>query len=229
MSQIVETLQSGPTLIMSLPANDPTLARAAANGGADVLKIHIRVEHAASGTRFGTLEEERARIEQILEAFPGPVGIVAGAETPATPAEMEELADMGIDFFDLYLSQMPAWMWEIDGMARAVALESQYSIHQAIALENLRVDLIEAAIIAHEGYGKPLTVGDMVAYRELHDTVDVPIIVPTQRAIRPEEAPLITQDCGIEGLMIGAIVTGKTAKSIEHAVRQFKMALTSAG
>lgn len=229
MSQIVEMLQNGPTLIMSLPANDPALARASAEGGADVLKIHIRVEHAASGTHFGTLAEERANIEGILQAFPGPVGIVAGADTPATPEEMDALAGMGIDFFDLYLSQMPAWMWEITGMARAVALESRYDIHQAIALENLGVDLIEAAIIPHEGYGKPLSVGDMVAYRALHDTVDVPIIVPTQRAIRPEEAPLITGECGIQGLMIGAIVTGKTAKSIEHAVRQFKMALTSGG
>jgi len=229
MSQIVERLLSGPTLIMSLPANDPALAKAAADGGADVLKIHIRVEHAASGTHFGTLEEERDNIERILDAFPGPVGIVAGAENPATPAEMEALAAMGIDFFDLYLSQMPAWMWELDGMARAVALESRYTIHQAIALENLGVDLIEAAIIPHDGYGKPLTVGDMAAYRELHDTVDVPVIVPTQRAIRPEEAPLITGECGIEGLMIGAIVTGKTAQSIEHAVRQYKMALNATG
>lgn len=229
MSQTVELLRGGPTLIMSLPANDPVLARAAMNGGADVLKIHIRVHHAASGTRFGTLADERDHIEQILELFPGPVGIVAGAESPATPQEMLELAEMGIDFFDLYLSQMPAWMWTVQGMARAVALEPGYTVHQAIALENLGVDVIEAAIIPHDGYGKPLTVSDMVLYRDLHDTIDVPIIVPTQRAILSEEAPLITGECGINGLMIGAIVTGKTAPEIEKAVRQFKQAITRAG
>lgn len=225
MSRIVELLTSGPTLIMSLPANDPELARAALNGGADVLKVHIRVHHDASGTHFGTLAEERERLEEILALFPGPVGIVAGAEQPATPEEMGQLRQMGIDFFDLYSRHMPAWMWHIERMGKAVALDSAYSIHQAIALENLGADLIEAAIIPHEGYGQPLTVADLAAYRDLHDTVDLPIIVPSQRAIKPEEASLITEECGIEGLMIGAIVTGKTPSEIETAVRKFKAAI----
>ena len=225
MSRIIELLQNAPALIMSLPANDPELARAALNGGADALKVHIRVHHAASGTHFGTLEEERERLRRIIELFPGPVGIVAGAETPATPLEMAELRRMGIDFFDLYASHMPAWMWRLQGMARTVALEADYTVHQAIALENLGADLIEAAIIPHDGYGKPLTVADMIAYRDLHDTVDLPIIVPTQRAIRPEEATLITTECGIQALMIGAIVTGATPREIEAAVKAFKTAL----
>jgi hypothetical protein len=229
MSRIVEVLTGGPTLIMSLPKNDPDLAKAARDGGADVLKVHIRVHHAASGTRFGTLEEERARLEAIIAAFPGPVGIVAGADDPATPEEMAALEAMGIDFFDLYMSHMPAWMWRTPRMAKAVALEPTYSIHHALALENLGADLLEAAIVPHDCYGKPLTVADLAAYRDLHDTVDIPIIVPTQRAIQPEEATLITGECGIEGLMIGAIVTGTGARDIERAVSRFKAALTAEG
>lgn len=225
MNRTVELLVSGPTLIMSLPANNPELARAAVRGGADVLKIHIRVKHDASGTYFGSLAEERDAIKQIIDIFPGPVGIVAGAVDPATPEEMEELKGLGIDFFDLYASQMPAWMWEVDGMDKAVALEPSYTLQQALALETLGADLIEAAIIPHDQYGQPLTVGDMAAYRDLHDTLDIPIIVPTQRAIRAEEAQLITDVCGIEGLMIGAIVTGKTPESIENAVKRFKKAI----
>jgi hypothetical protein len=66
---------------------------------------------------------------------------------------------------------------------------------------------------------------DLAAYRDLHDTVDVPIIVPTQRAIRPEEATILTGECRIEGLMIGAIVTGRTAGEIERAVARYRTAL----
>jgi hypothetical protein len=44
-------------LIASLPKNDPALAKAAAAGGADMLKIHLNVEHAASGTKFGSFDE----------------------------------------------------------------------------------------------------------------------------------------------------------------------------
>ncbi len=225
MTRMLALLREGPQLIMSLPANDPELARAAMAGGADILKVHLRVRHAASGTTFGTLKEERAHLEEILALFPGPVGIVAGATDPATPYEMNELCAMGFDFFDLYASHMPAWMWNITGMSKVVALEADATVHQAIALENLGADALEAAIIPHEGYGKALTVSDLAKYRDLHDTVDLPIIVPTQRAIQPEEATLITSACGIEALMIGAIVTGRTAHEIEAAVKRYKNAL----
>jgi hypothetical protein len=106
-----------------------------------------------------------------------------------------------------------------------VALDAGYSVHQALALEALGAEALEAAFIAHDGYGKPLTMADLAAYRDLHDTVDVPIIVPTQRAIRPEEATILTGECRIEGLMIGAIVTGRTAGEIERAVARYRTAL----
>lgn len=226
MSRTLDLLATRPILIMSLPANDPALAEAAARGGADVLKIHIRVHHDASGTHFGTLAEERANIEKIIAAFPGPVGIVAGATDPATPEEMDGLATLGIDFFDLYASLMPAWMWREERMAKAVALEPGYTAGQVAGLEMLGADLLEAAIIPHDQYGKPLTMADLAAYRELRDGTDLPIIVPTQRAIRPDEATLLTEACGIDALMIGAIVTGKTPDTVEAAVRQFKAAIT---
>jgi len=120
---------------------------------------------------------------------------------------------------------MPAWMWTLEGMAKAVALEPHFTTAQALALENLGADIIEAAIIPHDQYGKPLTVGDLAAYRALRDTVELPIIVPTQRAIQPEEARLLTEECGIDALMIGAIVTGKTPTSIADAVQKFKRAM----
>ena len=47
-----------PVLIMSLPDNDPALCRAAFEEGADVVKVHINVEHRASGTHFGRLAQE---------------------------------------------------------------------------------------------------------------------------------------------------------------------------
>ena len=43
-------------------------------------------------------------------ALGAPVGIVPGGEKIATPAEMRRLGEIGIDFFDLYAQDMPAWM-----------------------------------------------------------------------------------------------------------------------
>jgi hypothetical protein len=225
MNKTLKLLKTQPGLIMSLPQNDPELAKAAMRGGADILKVHIRVVHAASGTHFGTLAEEKENLQRIIDLFPGPVGIVTGANDAATPREMAELAEMGIDFFDMYAEHMPAWMWTIDNMDITVALDYKYTIHQAIALERMGVRMLEAAIMHHDGYGKPLTTADLACYQELRETVDVPIIVPTQRNITPREAPLLFGLCNIDALMVGAIVTGKTAESIEKAVKEFKKAL----
>jgi hypothetical protein len=225
MGRTYDLLKSGPRLIVSLPANDADLAAAARDGGADILKVHMRVTHAASGTRFGTLEEERLRLKHILGAFPGPVGIVAGAEDPATHEEMEDLRLMGIDFFDLYASHMPAWMWRVQGMSKVVALEANAPPPQATILERLGADMIEIAVIPHEGYGQQLSVADLLYYRAIRDSTNVPLILPTQRAIRPDEAPILTERCGIEAIMIGAIVTGRTPHEIENATKAFKRAM----
>ena len=134
MNKTLRLLKNQPGLIMSLPQNDPELAQAAMRGGADILKVHIRVVHAASGTHFGTLAEEKDNLQRIIDMFPGPVGIVTGAIDAATPQEMHELAEMGIDFFDMYAEHMPAWMWTVEDMDITVALDYKYTIHQAIAL-----------------------------------------------------------------------------------------------
>jgi hypothetical protein len=225
MGRALDLLKHGPRLIVSLPANDAELAAAAREGGADILKVHMRVTHAASGTRFGTLEEERLRLKHILGAFSGPVGIVAGAEDPATSDEMDDLRLMGIDFFDLYTSHMPAWMWRVEGMNKVVALEANAAPAQASMLERLGADAIEAAVIPHEGYGQPLTVADLLYYRAIRESTNLPIIVPSQRKFRPDEALLLTERCGVEGIMIGAIVTGRTPQEIERATKAFKRAL----
>src|SRR5574340_421796 len=96
--RLLGLLARRPALIVSLPANSPELAGAAAEGGADALKVHLHVRHEASGTRFGDLAAERANLEGIL-ATELPVGVVPGAgDDRPTPEEMRELAAMGVDF-----------------------------------------------------------------------------------------------------------------------------------
>jgi hypothetical protein len=223
----------GFSLLVSLPANSAELARAAVNGGAQGLKVHINVEHAASGTRFGSLVEERGNLEAILAEVDVPVGIVPGAETMASPEDMQALAQMGLDFYDAYAHHMPAWMLAMadNPMSVMVALHSEYDLgDRATLVEGLRgvqgarVEMIEASVIPHEGYGKPLSVLDLACYHRIGRLATVPVIVPTQRAIRPEEVGLI-RECGMAGLLIGAIVTGRDAASIEKVTCRFRAAI----
>ncbi len=122
--RVLSLLADGPRLIVSLPANSPELARAAAEGGADALKVHLHVRHGASGTQFGSLAEERGSLEKIL-ALGLPTGIVPGAgDRLPTREEMQALAAMGVDFFDFYVHDTPAWLVGFEGMSRAVAIRT---------------------------------------------------------------------------------------------------------
>ena len=224
-SRLLDLMASRPALIVSLPRNDAELAKAAAAGGADALKVHINVHHDASGTHFGTLAEERGALQQILAAVSIPVGIVPGATTMASRDDLEALREMGVDFFDAFAHHMPAWMLSLEGMGRVAAIDGSYDPKDLPALEAAGAQAFEAAIIPHSEYGTPVTVGDIARYRQICAAASKPVIVPSQRKIEPTDLPSLMQKAGVRGVMIGAIVTGGDAGSIERATAAFRAAL----
>jgi hypothetical protein len=220
-------LASQPTLIVSLPINSLKLAEAAVRGGADALKVHIHIHHEASGTYFGSLEQERSVLESIL-ALGLPTGIVVGANTAmASQQEVADIIAMGFQAVDAYAQYMPAWMLSLDGIAKMVAVGESTSPAAVEALETIGMDVLEAAIVPASGYGQPLTVDDLATYCVLRDAVASPIVVPTQRAIRIHDVPLLFNSCEVNALMIGAIVTGKEPDTLESATTLYKKALVS--
>ena len=67
------------TLVVSLPANDLNLAKAALEGGADAVKVHCNVWHRASGHTFGTFEENKDFLKDLISLCGDvPVGLVPG-------------------------------------------------------------------------------------------------------------------------------------------------------
>ncbi|MEI6501369.1 MAG: hypothetical protein WCP21_10140 [Armatimonadota bacterium] len=218
-----------PKLLVSLPANDPDLAKAARDGGAAALKVNLNISHAAAGVHFGTLAEEAVAIEAIV-ALGLPVGIVPGdAEVMVSPEELAQLAVMGLDFCDIYLGAMPAWMLSAPPLAIMAAVGASDLPH-AERLRSLgtmaSVSLVEASIITHDGYGARLSVGDLCDYTTVVRLAGPsrPVIVPTQRRVLPEDLPALAAT-GIRGLLIGAIVTGQDYAAIETATSRYARAL----
>lgn len=229
MSKLIELMgKNNLTLIVSLPENSAELARAAIEGGADALKVHINITHQAAKTRFGSLKEERAALEEILGSADVPVGIVPGEDILPTEGEIEGLAKMGFDFFDIKIERLPAWMLKVKRLGKVVALGRDYPIDKMMGLNKLGVDGVEAAIVSVSDYGKDLNVSDLQGYISMVISAGVPVIVPTQKAIRVSEVPIIA-DTGVKGLMIGAVVAGKTANLIKRATRDFRIAIDDLG
>ena len=230
MNQLLNTLKTNDfTLLVSLPRNDVRLAEAALRGGAQGLKVHLNVEHFASGTRFGTLAEEReslARMVEVAQAARVPVGVVAGAGGAFTSEdEFAQLAAMGIDFFDAYPFDAPPWTLtqrHLDVMLAAYAGGTSEIMRQ---LERAGMTMCEASIMPHEEYGRDLSALDIARYRELTNVLETaPVIVPSQKKIAPRDVPAL-QGAGVKALLIGAIVTGREPESIEVATRAFRQAL----
>lgn len=221
-------LAQGFHLLVSLPRNDLELARAALEAGAEALKVHMGLHHYASGMVTGPLEEEAERIAAIVE-LGLPVGIVPGAgESLATREEMRRLAQLGLDFFDLYAEDMPAWMLRIPDCPMSVMVAfsatcSPWGLVEHVA-DGSRPSMIEASVMPHEVYGQPLTAADVSLYAEIAHRSGLPVVVPTQKAVRPEEVPVLS-DAGASALLIGAIVTGTECASLAAATAEFRRAV----
>ena len=86
------------------------------------------------------------------------------------------------------------------------------------------MDMVEAAVVPHQEYGLPLNLYDLGVYGYICEITDLPVIVPTQKAIRPDEVTMLA-DAGISALMIGAIVTGSTPDSIEKVTAEYRQAI----
>jgi hypothetical protein len=180
------------------------------------------VDHFASGTHFGSFAQEKARLEPIVAAAReanANVGIVPGAGGVfATRQDFKELAAMGVDYFDAYPYEAPAWVFEQDDLDIMMAAYHGGNLEELAVLQGLGMTLCEASILPHEEYGKALTALDLARYRDLTRRLQVPIIVPSQKKIEPTDLPAL-RSTGVRGLLIGAIVTGRDAASLEAATR----------
>jgi hypothetical protein len=224
-------------LFVSLPANSLELALAASRAGADYLKLHMNVEHRASGTRFGGFAEEADTVREIMRAVDCPVGLMPGAGIQSMPSnhELEQLATDGLHFLDFYTQHMPLRFLELpirliaafdsfDGFVEPLYYQTHFT-WPPDSNQN-RIWMAEASICKPEDYGQAFSFHDLRRLRIMQEYFDAPLLVPTQKLITPDDARWLKR-AGAGGLMIGAIVTGVTAASIADATSAYRNAIDS--
>lgn len=225
-------------LIVSLPRNSAELARAAADSGATALKVHMNVHHDASGTHFGAFAEEADAVRAVIAAAKCPVGLMPGADPASLPSRDELLAlhGTGLSFLDIYAHHMPLWFLDLP-LRLIVALSDfdgfveppYYTTHFVWPPESQanRFWMCEASIFKPEDIGQPFTFADYRRLRILQEYVDIPLLVPTQKYISTDDAQWLKRT-GTGGLMIGAVVTGRSAESIAAATAAYRKAIDEA-
>lgn len=218
---MIDPLSHRGLLVVSLPRNDVSLARAAASAGADLLKVHVNVHHRASGTRFGSLDEEEEHLNDVL-GVGLPTGLVPGEEAMVTPDQIPRLRRFA--FLDAYVTRLPLFLYDV-GVQVIPAIPHAYPPDALGALAALPGDWLEASLVAPEGYGLDPVADDLVALSRLGQISRRHLIVPTQRRIRPEDLERYFAIPQVWAIMIGAVVTGRTARGIGRTTEAFRRAL----
>lgn len=202
-------------VIVSLPRHDLDLARAALDGGAGAIKLHLNAFHRASGTTFGSFVEERPFFESVAR-LGAPMLVMAGQQTVPTSEEMEALAELGVEGFNVYVDHLQPHLLQsrLRPMPALSATSSDDDIARLAAIPGV---IIEASIMEFADYGKPLSGADLARYRHIAALSAVPVIAPGQKKFAPADMPALRAS-GIAAPLLGVIVTGSTPQSVRAAV-----------
>lgn len=226
MNRFRQALEEKPFLLMvSLPQNDETLAKAAMEEGADGLKMHINVYHRASGNRFGPLAEYTDFLQTIRSQFAGPIGIVPGGSMEElNPEEIKQFDSLGIDFLSIYGHHLPASLMKIEGVASTFAIDDQFDLSRLEAVKHFPMTALEASVIPGSEYGTRLTFADLLAYRYIVEKAGIPIIVPTQRKIMADDIEAL-RETGVRVLLAGAMAIGRTEDEMRRSIHALRNAI----
>jgi hypothetical protein len=227
MSIILEKMRSDQsTLFVSIPRNSIEHALAAQEGGADAIKMHVNITHHATGISFGTLEAEAKNLREVIEAVKIPVGLVPGESLEIVNAGfMRKVIDMGFSFIDAYSQYWPASIHEQDQIDLWAAFDSTYTLEEMVNIASYPwVDVVEASIIPVDEYGVNLSWRDVSHYLNLKDAIHKPLVIPSQRKLRPDDMPALVK-LGLKNFLMGAVSVGEDPSSIERCTREFRESL----
>lgn len=210
-------------LVVSLARHDLDLAKAALDNGAFALKTHLNAYHRATGTTFGSFAAERPFFEQLAK-LGCPLLVMAGQEIVPSAEEMDALADLGFEGFNVYVDHMQPHLLQsrLRPMPALSAASTPDDIARIATLPNC---IIEASIMEFARYGSAMTDADLARYRAIAEAAPVPVIVPSQLKLDAADLGRLRR-AGIAAPLLGAIVTGDTPASMQAALAPIAASVT---
>jgi hypothetical protein len=206
MPKLVKLLKENKmTLIVEVPANDPAVVEAAALAGADALQL-------------------KGVPRKMIEGIALPIGVSIEGKTAKSEKDVKAITKMGFDFINVDAADFGEHIAEIKGVSKVLALDSKFSVDKLIGISSLQGAALDAAIIPMGDWGKELVVGDLQNYISIILSANIPVIIPTQRAVRTSEVAILA-DTGAKAILLTETVTGNTSAQVEKTVREFRLAI----
>lgn len=208
-------------IIISLPRHDIDLVSAALDGGAQAIKVHLNAYHRASGTTFGSFAEERPFLDKLAK-LGVPMLVMAGQETVPSIEEMDALADLGVEGFNVYMDHLQSHLLA-SRLRPMPALSASSTDADIMRLAAIPGAMIEASIMEFADYGSAVTPDDLARYAHICQQSSVPIIAPSQKKFTPGDMAAL-KAAGIAAPLLGVIVTGQTPQSMRTSVSAIRSA-----
>jgi hypothetical protein len=192
-------------VLMSLGRHDIDLAKAGVDAGVFGIKFHLNAYHRASGTTFGTFAEERPFIEQLAK-LGKPMLVMSGQETQPTLAELDALADYGVEGWNIYLKHVQPHMYQ-SRLRPILALDSESNEADLRRIATIPNAMLEASVGRFPEYGQLLNDADVARYAEIVAQSGLPVIAPSQKKFTAADMGRL-KAAGIGATLCGIIVTG---------------------
>ena len=93
---------------------------------------------------------------------------------------------------------------------------------------NDKADVLDAAIIPRAKTAKEMSIGDLQNYISIIISSGLPVLIPTERLIRPSEVSILA-DAGAKGIILTKTVFGSGRNKIEKVVSEFRIAADDLG
>lgn len=214
-------------LFGDLHVNSRDLAIACEEAGADSIIFHLNQE-VGGGFRFAGLEIEEDSIRDSMSVLKVPLGITIGDTRELLENDWEVIADMGFAFVNMFAHQLPIFVWNDNRLEKIVSIGPGYILEQVRALSELdNVSAIVAALTPNQGIGLPFTILDGTTLRLITSLSSKPVLVPTQRKIRPQDIVPLTK-MGCRGLLLTTTAYGETPESCREKISTYRTELSSA-
>lgn len=210
-------------IIASPSTNDPKYIKAFISEGIQAIKLHFNITHPVSNQRMGSFDQEKEKIVSLIIDYPSVIwGIVPGnLVTDKDIFEEIEFSKLEafFDFIDLfYHSYTPHYLGA--SLEKMVAIDKVLSSQELDILNKYKFFGIEASIIPKENYGLPLTLQDLMQYKKLIESTDIPVFIPTQKKLKPSDV-FTLYEIGAKGIVLGQISTTFDLDTIKRTVNQF--------
>lgn len=191
------------TLIVELLYNDPDLAELVQRLGADAILLD-----SLDGS------------DRVLNKLWIPAGLNLGSDTEINISELEPF-----DFVNFNISRLE----EIKDFPKTkiVSVSDNYSIDSLMNIDDA-AQAIDATIVPLTQGVKNLLVGDLQNYISIVISANLPVVIPTQRSIKPSEVAIIS-DAGAKGIILTKTVLGESARTYEKSIQAFRAAVDDLG